>query len=259
MMSESSSEVTIRIIKNKKGKYVMRYFGEVPLASAPAPASDQYVVNYAASPRPSNQSMMDQQVQTTTRVTETTTTTNSGGGNETMGGSINVNIGGSSVGIDVNVNDPSMGSDVEMSSSTTVTTTTTTTTTSSGFDDYDDDDMDYQSQQNDHYHMPGYNGKIGCSWPVESSSFESIKRSISAKDFEDSKLTLAKQVLNSNCLLAAQVKELMTLFDFESTRLEFAKMAYRHTYDQGNFYKVNDAFEYESSIEELHEFISAQH
>ena len=63
-----------------------------------------------------------------------------------------------------------------MSSSTTVTTTTTTTTTSSGFDDFSDDDDEVAAQydQDDHYHMPGYNGRIGCSWPMETASFEEV-------------------------------------------------------------------------------------
>lgn len=254
MMPEMSSELTIRITKTKKGRYVMRYFGEVPLASAPAPAAGQYIVNYSPSPRPRREPVSETVQSTTTTITETTTT-----GDETAGGSINVNIGGNSVGIDVKVNDPMMDTNAEMSSSTTVTTTTTTTTSSSGFDDFDDVDVAPQYQQDDHYHMPGYSGRIGCSWPVETSSFEDIKRSIASKDFEDSKLTLAKQVLQSNCLLASQVHDIMELFDFEESRLTFAKLAYGHTFDQGNFYKVNDAFDFESSIDELNGYISAQH
>jgi hypothetical protein len=46
----------------------------------------------------------------------------------------------------------------------------------------------------------------------------------------------------------------MLLFDFESTRLTFAKFAYKYTFDKGNYYKVNDAFQFESSIEELNQF-----
>ena len=47
----------------------------------------------------------------------------------------------------------------------------------------------------------------------------------------------------------------MLLFTYEDTRLELAKYAYGYTYDIGNFYKLNDAFTYESSIEELNEYI----
>ena len=47
----------------------------------------------------------------------------------------------------------------------------------------------------------------------------------------------------------------MMAFDFEDTKLQFAKYAYGHTYDINNFYMVNDAFEFESSIEELNRAI----
>ena len=47
----------------------------------------------------------------------------------------------------------------------------------------------------------------------------------------------------------------MQSFDFESTKLEYAKFAYDFTYDKGNYFKVNDAFDFESSIEELDEYI----
>jgi len=46
----------------------------------------------------------------------------------------------------------------------------------------------------------------------------------------------------------------MNTFSFEDTKLEFAKYAYERTYDIGNYYKLNDAFSFESSIEELNEY-----
>jgi len=103
--------------------------------------------------------------------------------------------------------------------------------------------------------LPGYAGPVGCAWPMAPADFSSVKNSISSKSFEDSKLTIAKQVVGSNCLLCSQVKEIMLLFSFEDTRLDFAKFAYGHTYDIGNYYMLNDAFTFESSIDELNEYI----
>ena len=68
--------------------------------------------------------------------------------------------------------------------------------------------------------------------------------------------TIAKQVLQNNCLTASQVREVLGSFDFENTKLEYAKYAYAHTYDIGNYYKVNDAFEFESSVDDLNKYIS---
>ncbi|MBK9515283.1 MAG: DUF4476 domain-containing protein, partial [Flavobacteriales bacterium] len=47
-------------------------------------------------------------------------------------------------------------------------------------------------------------------------------------------------------------------FSFEDSKLDFAKYAYDRTYDIGNYFKVNDAFTFESSMDELNEFIQAR-
>ena len=60
------------------------------------------------------------------------------------------------------------------------------------------------------------------------------------------------------CFSAAQVKAMMGLFSFEESKLDFAKFAYDRTHDIGNYYKVNDAFSFESSIEELNEHIQSR-
>ena len=82
--------------------------------------------------------------------------------------------------------------------------------------------------------------------------------SINSKSFETSKLTIAKQIAGSNCLLCKQVKEIMKLFSFESNRLEFAKYAYKYTWDINNYFLLNDAFDFESSIDELNKYIQSR-
>jgi hypothetical protein len=49
----------------------------------------------------------------------------------------------------------------------------------------------------------------------------------------------------------------MLLFSFESTRLDFAKFAYAYTLDLRNYYKLNDAFTFESSIDDLDKYIQS--
>lgn len=92
--------------------------------------------------------------------------------------------------------------------------------------------------------------------PMSPEDFASAKASISSKSFEDSKLTLAKQIAASNHLTSKQVKEIMQLFSFEDSKLDFAKYAYKFVYDPNNYYIVNDAFTFSSSIDELNEFIN---
>lgn len=103
--------------------------------------------------------------------------------------------------------------------------------------------------------LPGYNGPIGCPRPVSDADFQNIKNVIAKNNFESTKLTVAKQILSSNCLLSKDVREIMKLFTFESSRLELAKFAYGYTYDLANYYVVNEAFDFESSISDLDNFI----
>ena len=105
--------------------------------------------------------------------------------------------------------------------------------------------------------MDGYNGPTGCDWPMGTTDFASAKASIAKQSFDDSKLTLAKQIFDSNCMTSAQAKEVMKTFSFEENKLAFAKYAYGHTFDIGNFYKVNDVFTFSSSVDELNSYIQA--
>lgn len=111
------------------------------------------------------------------------------------------------------------------------------------------------SRHEGEYVLPGYDGYYGCPYPMEKDDFSLAKQSIESKGFTESSLSLTKDILSSNCLLTSQVCELIELFDFEDDKLEIAKLAYGSTLDVGNYFKVNDAFEFESSIEELDEYI----
>lgn len=85
--------------------------------------------------------------------------------------------------------------------------------------------------------------------------FGSIANAIDNRTFESDKFLVAKQALGGKVVSADQVRRLMDLFTFESTKLDFAKWAYRITADPQNYYIVNDGFTFSSSIRELDEFI----
>ncbi|MBN4051294.1 DUF4476 domain-containing protein [bacterium AH-315-M05] len=236
---EPGTERTFVIKLNKKGIYTLRMRSEVPIAQAPSPAPQQKVVVFTAIQPPAP-------VATTTTISTTTTTTEHGHDHPHHDGenvSMQINVDGTGVGINVNV------SDADHAPTTTTSTTYTTTTTITTEDPV--------MEEPHHHIMPGYNGPIGCPWPMSESEFAGVKGSITSKTFDDSKLTIAKQVIGANCLLSSQVKEIMILFSFEDTRLEIAKYAYGYTFDLGNYYKVNDAFDFELTIEELNEYINS--
>lgn len=245
---EMGSEATWNIKKNKKGEYVTRGVSAVPIAQAPPTPPSQSVIVYTATPAVES---------TTTTVQHSTTTTTSGAGTSNgtnMNVGINMNENGGGINMNVSGMDPNSGVN-----STTTTTTTHTTTVTSSNSGYPDEPVATTPPSSHHVvYVTGYNGPIGCPVPMSSSDFDSFKSSVESKSFEDSKLTISKQVLNNNCLTSAQVREVMKLFSFEDTRLNFAKYAYGHTYDIGNYYKVNDAFTFESSIDDLNKYINGR-
>lgn len=93
-------------------------------------------------------------------------------------------------------------------------------------------------------------------YPMNSTDFAKAKESVKSKSFEDSKLTVAKQILNTNCLSSLQVKEIMQQFTYEETKLDWAKFAWGKTTDRSNYFQLNDVFQHESSITELNNYIS---
>lgn len=98
----------------------------------------------------------------------------------------------------------------------------------------------------------------GCGHAMAASDFQEAKTKIGSKGSDDAKLTLAKQIAGSNCLSTSQVKAVMNLFGFEDSKLDFAKYAYDHVSDRNNFFKVNEAFGFSGSAEELTNYIQGR-
>ena len=108
----------------------------------------------------------------------------------------------------------------------------------------------------------GNTGGGGTNYPcqIDEVEFKRIKDNIESQSFNNTRLNTAKQILRSKgkCFMADQVKELVALFDFESSRLDIAKFAYDYTLDQDNYYVVNESFKFDSSKNQLLEFIQSK-
>lgn len=244
---EYGKEYTLKLTTNKKGEYVLRMQGQAELGTAKATEVEK--------PKPTNfqeddavQPVDGQQVTGGSQTTTTTTQTTGTSDNVSM----NMGINGMGVNMTMGFTDPAMGT----STTTTTTTTTTHTTTMTTATELDEPVNSPVSEPV--YRMPGYTGPIGCAMPMSDSEFSEAKASIESKGFEESKMTLARQIGDGHCFSTAQVKGIIGLFGFEETKLEFAKYAYDHTHDIGNYYKVNDAFSFESSIDELNKYIKGR-
>jgi len=169
---------------------------------------------------------------------------------------------GANIGINISIptEQAVISTNGNVNTTSTYSTTTTTTTSGTGMNNnYNNSNNNnnnggYNSNNQNSYVLQGYSGIYGCPYPMGQSDFESAKQTISSKGFDESRLTIAKQIIGSNCMLCSQIKELMKLMSFEETKLDLAKFAWNHNLDKGNYYKLNDAFSFESSIEELNTY-----
>ena len=103
-------------------------------------------------------------------------------------------------------------------------------------------------------HRPSSGNRNG--YNKRQSHFNAAKQGINRARFEKDKLSLARETARTQNLSAHQVAELMNLMSFESTRLKFAKFAYRHSKQNQNFlHIVSRSLDFSSSRRDLARFI----
>lgn len=91
---------------------------------------------------------------------------------------------------------------------------------------------------------------------VSPNDFAQIKQSIEKESFNNTKLTLAKQIVRSHqCFTVNQIKALTRLFEFEEARYEFAEFAWDYTIDRQSYYQVAEVFSFRTTREKLMKFI----
>lgn len=134
-----------------------------------------------------------------------------------------------------------------------------------GHDDGDYNDRDRDQRDFDHGNGNGYgngygnghdngydNGNnYGYRSAMSDYEFGRVLSSIQKEWFETNKVKSASQVINTSWFTAAQVKQMLQLFNFESNKLDLAKQAYAKTVDQQNYFIINDVFSFNSSKDEL--------
>lgn len=125
--------------------------------------------------------------------------------------------------------------------------------------DYDRNNRDWDDDRDFDFDRDGkfgdYDSNYGYERGMDDREFRLVLQSIDKEWLETNKLKSATQVVRSNSLTSAQVKQLVLMFSFESNKLELAKQAYHNTVDKRNYYIINDAFSFDGSKQELARFI----
>lgn len=120
---------------------------------------------------------------------------------------------------------------------------------------YGHNNGNYHGNNHDH----NYGGNYGnYNKPMGDYEFSMLKSTIASQSFDSRKLSIAKTALNRNAILSRQALELVGLMSFESNKLSLAKFAYEFTIDKGNYFMVNNAFGFSSSINELNRYINGR-
>jgi len=88
-----------------------------------------------------------------------------------------------------------------------------------------------------------------------SHAYEATLSRINAARYERTRHRIARRAVREHYLSSRQVRGILFLFRYETTRLEFAQYAYRYVADPWNFYLTYDAFRYDRSIDELDAYI----
>lgn len=88
--------------------------------------------------------------------------------------------------------------------------------------------------------------------------YQSLIEQIRKSSFESSKENVAKVAVRDNQLTVEQMKGIVAEFSFESTKLNFIKSNYQHLVDKKNVYMIFDVFTFQSSKDELTEFLDRQ-
>ena len=91
--------------------------------------------------------------------------------------------------------------------------------------------------------------------PMHQNDFNQLMQIIRSKAFDSTREDIAKGAIASNYFTSQQVRQMLELFTFESTRMSIAKKAYDKVVDQQNYFVVYDAFTFESSIHQLEAYL----
>jgi hypothetical protein len=171
-----------------------------------------------------------------------------GSGSGSVGFNVNVNADGTGFNMNMNVQDGTQGGQIN-------TNVNTNTQQSGNWDAWDQN-----SGGNGAVTTGGTQGSgtSGCAGPMSAQTFAAAQKTISNQGFDESRLKIAKQAISANCMSVAQIAQVLTIFGFEETKLDFAKYAYDYTSDPKNYFMLNDSFGFSSSVDELEEYLSTK-
>lgn len=95
---------------------------------------------------------------------------------------------------------------------------------------------------------------------VSDEEFVQIIQKINLENFNSAKLTTAKHLIQQNdCYSNKQISSIISLFDYENSKLEIAIYSYKYSNDKNNYYStISKALGFNSSKKKLMNYIKTQ-
>ncbi|MDP9954767.1 hypothetical protein J2X97_000404 [Epilithonimonas hungarica] len=107
----------------------------------------------------------------------------------------------------------------------------------------------------------GYNGNNQGNYygnVMNSASFNAFLQVVKNTKFADDKVSVIKQQLRNAMVTSEQVKSLLEALTYDKDRVEIGKYSYSRCVDPVNYFVVYPAFQFQSSAQELRDYISKQ-
>jgi Domain of unknown function (DUF4476) len=113
----------------------------------------------------------------------------------------------------------------------------------------------YNNGNNGNFNNGGFNnGNNGV--VMNQQAFQAFKQTVANSKFDSGKQTIVKTQLQNTWISTNQLIELVALFDFESSKLDIAKVGAAKVIDKQNLFNVYNSFDYESSKTDFAAFIN---
>jgi hypothetical protein len=113
-------------------------------------------------------------------------------------------------------------------------------------------DYPYNDRNDDRYEREDHNRG---GYQMSNERFSKAMFILERENFDNTRFTIAKEIVEDNYLSAGQVKQMLQLFSFDVNKLELAKYAYTKTIDKNNYFMLYDVFAMNSYKERLAEFV----
>ena len=93
-----------------------------------------------------------------------------------------------------------------------------------------------------------------CRNLMTAEEMEHLLQTLRSRDSESIKQNIARDAVRNGSIAAEDLKRVLQEFEYENSRVEFAKFAYEYLCDREHFYYIYDLFRFDSSVQELEQY-----